>query len=292
MSTSRHNPRSESSPTLHSAAGFPGPASGSAPAPARDRSSETPRGARKRIAGFTGLQVLGAVAVAMLLTAGVTYWVVRTYIWPADFEPVALSQVEQVELDGKLRALGIDPPAPAQKESTGAVSSRGPSTPSDASNASGPRPSAEAQETAEEWLRAERYSEDPSKREIGLNERELNALLAHNTDLAKKLAVDLSDDLASARLLIPVDPDFPVLGGRTLRVAAGLELKYGDGRPVVIVRGVSLMGVPIPNAWLGNLKNVDLVEQFGGGPGIWKAFSDGVEFVEIREGELKIKLKP
>ena len=68
-------------------------------------------------------------------------------------------------------------------------------------------------------------------------------------------------------------------------------LAYGDGRPIVIVRGISLMGVPIPNAWLGNLKNVDLGEQFGGGPGLWKAFSDGVEFAQIREGELKIKLK-
>jgi len=51
------------------------------------------------------------------------------------------------------------------------------------------------------------------------------------------------------------------------------------------------MGVPIPNAWLGNLKNVDLVEQFGGRPGIWKAFADGIEFAQIHEGELKIKLK-
>jgi hypothetical protein len=36
---------------------------------------------------------------------------------------------------------------------------------------------------------------------------------------------------------------------------------------------------------------VDLVEQFGGNPGFWKAFADGIDFVEIREGELKVKLK-
>lgn len=240
--------------------------------------------------------MLAVVAVAVLLTAGATYWIVRTYIWPADFKPVALSQSEQIKLDGKLRALGIDPPAPPSSSSpSGSMIPRTAAAASKPGSQSADAPPSVAQEHAEsakEWLRAEPYQEDPAKREIGLSERELNALLAHNTDLAKKLAVDLSDDLASARLLIPVDPDFPILGGRTLRVAAGLELSYGDGRPVVIVRGVSLMGVPVPNAWLGNLKNVDLVEQFGGGPGLWKTFSDGIELIAIREGELKIKLKP
>ena len=60
----------------------------------------------------------------------------------------------------------------------------------------------------------------------------------------------------------------------------------------MILRGISLWGVPIPAAWLGGLKNVDLVEQFGGGAGPWKAFADGVELLQIREGELKIKLRP
>jgi hypothetical protein len=223
----------------------------------------------QRTSGFTGLQVLGFVLAATLVTAGLTYWVVRTYILPSDFVPVELSEREQVQLDSKLRALGIEPPPPTVNSEA----------------------KAETHETHEEWLRPEPYSEAGAKREVGFSEREINALLSHNTDLARKLAIDLSDDLASARLLIPVDPDFPILGGRTLRVAAGLELSYGEGRPVVIVRGVSLMGVPIPNAWLGNLKNVDLVREFGGGPGVWKGFADGVEFAQIREGELKIKLK-
>ena len=140
-------------------------------------------------------------------------------------------------------------------------------------------------------LEPEAYREDPDAREIGLTERELNAALAHNTNLGDRLAIDLADDLASAKLLIPVDPEFPVLGGRTLRVSAGVELQYASGRPVVILRGVSLMGVPIPNAWLGNLKHVDLVERFGETPGFWRAFSDGIDAMEIREGELKLRLR-
>jgi len=241
--------------------------------------SPSARRARRRVAGFTGLQVLGFVVAAMLVTAGVTYWVVRTYILPSDFEPVELSQKERVQLDSKLRALGIDPPPPDGQTDTATRNTRA------------DRKRQETPETPEEWLRPEPYSEAGARREIGFSERELNALLGHNTDLARKLAIDLSDDLASARLLVPIDPDFPMFGGRTLRVSAGLELSYGEGQPVVIVRGVSLMGVPIPNAWLGNLKNVDLVKEFGGGPGVWKGFADGIEFAQIRDGELKIKLK-
>ncbi len=41
------------------------------------------------------------------------------------------------------------------------------------------------------------------------------------------------------------------------------------------------MGMPIPNAWLGNLKNVDLIAEFGGTGGVWKAFADGVEALEF-----------
>jgi len=223
------------------------------PAPAQRRS-------------FSGPQVLGLVALAILLTGGVTFWFIRTYVYPADFVPVALSQSERRTLGSKLRVLGVDPEAVL--------------------------PSARRDEFDEEGrLIPEKYSEDPSKREIELSERELNAMVASNPELARRFAIDLSGRLASAKLLVPVDPDMPVLGGRTLRFTAGVELDYRDGRPVVILRGVSVMGVPIPSAWLGGLKNVDLVREFGGDPGFWKSFSDGVEQLEIRDGELWVKLK-
>ena len=50
---------------------------------------------------------------------------------------------------------------------------------------------------------------------------------------------------------------------------------------------------PSPNAWLGNLKNVDLVKEFGGDEGFWKSFSDGVENIQssYRRRSLKLNLK-
>lgn len=105
------------------------------------------------------------------------------------------------------------------------------------------------------------------------------------------MAIDLSDDLISAKLLVPVDEDFPVLGGKILRVRTGVVFAYGKGKPVVILKGITVMGVPIPNAWLGGIKNINLIEEFGADTGFWKTFSDGVEDIRVEEGLFKLKLK-
>ena len=214
--------------------------------------------------GFRGIHVLWIVLGTILITAAVTFWAVRTYIYAKDFKPVELSVEEQHELNGKLRVLGYQP-EPVVTES--------------------------AEETDQKWLRPEAYDETGARREVTFSERELNALIAKDQQLARKLAVDLSDDLVSVRLLVPVDPDFPLLGGKTLRVAAGVEMAYKTERPRVMLKGVSVMGVPLPNAWLGGLKNVDLIGEFGDEQGFWSSFAQGVEDIRVVDGELKLKLK-
>ena len=215
--------------------------------------------------GFRAIHVLWIVLGTILVTAAVTFWAVRTYIYAHDFKPVELSQKEQQQLEGKLRLLGYQPEPSA--------------------------PSADRKETDEQWLRPEPYQEQGGRHALFFTERELNGLLANNRDLARKLAVDLADDMVSARMLVHVDPDFPLLGGKTLRVSAGVEAAFRNGRPVIKLRGVSIMGVPIPNAWLGGLKNVDLISEFGDANGFWKAFADGVEDIQVEDGRLKITLK-
>ncbi|WP_456413859.1 hypothetical protein [Thiolapillus sp.] len=219
----------------------------------------------KKPRGFRGVHVLWIVLGTVLLTAAVTFWAVRTYIYAQDFQPVELSSKEQQQLNSKLRILGYEP-APAA-------------------------PVADKAESDEQWLRPERYDESRGKRELFFTERELNGLLANNKDLAKKLAVDLSDDMVSARLLVHVDPDFPLLGGKTLRVSAGVEAGFRDERPVIKLRGVSVMGIPVPNAWLGGLKNVDLIGEFGDAGGFWHSFAQGVKDIQVEDGRLKISLK-
>lgn len=203
-------------------------------------------------------QIVLIVLITIVVTAGISYWVLSQYLFLKEFKPVQLKPGEERVLERKLRVIGVEV--------------------RDAGNETAP-------------LEPEPYSEVGARREVSFSERELNAMLARNTDLARKLAVDLSDDLVSAKLLIPLDADFPMLGGKTLRVNAGVELAYRESRPIVVLKGVSVMGVPIPNAWLGNLKNVDLIQEFGGDQGFWNSFADGIEYIHVEEGRLLLKLK-
>ncbi|MGB5605961.1 MAG: arginine N-succinyltransferase [Gammaproteobacteria bacterium] len=213
---------------------------------------------------ISGFRIFLIVLATVLVTVGVTLWIVKYYLFPSEFKPVELSVKEEQVLEAKLDRLDSLKTASRPRGDDGVDA---------------------------EALEPEAYSEAGAERKITLSERELNALLAKNTDLARKLAIDLSDDLVSAKLLVPVDQDFPIMAGQILKVRAGVELAYRDDKPIVILKGVSVMGVPVPNAWLGGLKNIDLVQEFGSDEGFWKAFADGVSNIRIVEGNLQIELK-
>uniref|UniRef100_UPI0040567508 arginine N-succinyltransferase n=1 Tax=Candidatus Electronema sp. TaxID=2698783 RepID=UPI0040567508 len=213
--------------------------------------------------GFSLKQLLAVAAGVMLLTAAGAALAVKIWLFPQPLKPVVLDQQEERRLEEKLERLEAF------------------SVPS--------APQGDFEEDGR--LRPERYSEDGASREVSFSEREINSLLAKNTDLADKLAVDFAENLISLRLLLPLDPDFPVMGGKTLRLRAGAELSYRDGRPAVVLKGVSLMGVPLPNAWLGGLKNIDLMQEFGGQPGFWQSMGAGLESVSVQDGSISLKLR-
>ncbi|MCL7487337.1 MAG: arginine N-succinyltransferase [Desulfobulbaceae bacterium] len=230
-------------------------------------------GQKERKKGFSGLQVFGIVIGVVIITVVVTLLAIRAFFFPSPFEPVVLTPAEQQQLEAKLDRLDIQPPA----EDRRLPAARPAEPPGDY--------------TADGRLRPQPYSEEGASREIHFTEREVNAIIATNTDLADKVAIDLGDDLVSARILVPMDPDFPMLGGKILRVRAGVEIAYREGRPVVKLKGVSLMGVPLPNAWLGGMKNIDLVKEFGAGESGWKSFADGVEGIRVVDGTIQIRLR-
>lgn len=222
----------------------------------------------KQASGLTGLQVVGIVATAMLLTIVATLLIVKIWFFPQPFEPVVLSPAEEQRLEQKLERF----------EQWGRGSTA-------------VRPAPKRTDPAGEDLQPEAYSEAGASREIRLTEREINGMIAQNADLATRMAVDFSNDLVSVKMLIPIDPDFPFFGGKILKIKAGAELAFRQGQPVVILRGISVMGVPMPNAWLGGLKNIDLVQLFGADPGFWRGFADGVAAIQVRDGSLLIILK-
>lgn len=205
-----------------------------------------------------GPSPLAIVLVTVALTVAAMLWLFNSDLFADRFEPTALDDAERVELRQKLAVVGL------QDLKVGAAE------PDD--------------------MTPEPYREDPDRRELALSEREVNALLAENSDMGERLVVDFADHLMSAKLLMPLDPELPFVGGKTLRASTGVAISVQDGRPSVVLKGVSVWGVPVPNDWLGGLKNVDLVQEFGDA-GFWQRFAAGIEDVEVREGELKLKLR-
>jgi len=217
-------------------------------------------------ARFSGKQVLAFVGSAVLVTAMVTGWWINQYLYAATFQPTKLSVSDQQVLDSKMAMLHKQ----ADRDVLSGDSLQSPqNTP----------------------LEPEPYTEQESDREIQLTERELNALIAKDREVAQYVAVDLADDLVSVKLLVPVDQEVPILGGKTIKLNFGVMLSYANGKPIVAMRGISLGGIPLPSAWWGDIKNTNLVEEFGEAGGFWDQFAKGVKDIKIRNGQLRVKLK-
>lgn len=231
---------------------------------------ETPYASQEK--KYDWLKLVIVVVIVAAVTSVLTIWLMTRYLFPKEFEPVTLDSREKKVLNAKINKLEEAP----YTQKAGRV---------DKTRVEASR------EKESNTLEPERYTENAANRKVSFSERELNGLIAQNTDLAPKLAIDLSENLASAKLLVPLDPDLPFFGGKTLRVRAGLELRYANQKPIVALKGISIWGVPVPNAWLGGIKNVDLVEEFGASGGFWQLFAAGVDDISVEEGQLTIKLK-
>jgi hypothetical protein len=214
------------------------------------------------------LSILGIAAACFIVVAMLSAWWIKSNLYASPFSPTTLTEREQQALNAKLdrlqRKIQTDPKSPPVR--TAETKSEGPLAP-------------------------EPYTEDAARRELRITEKELNALIAKDEATARRVAIALSTDMVSVKLVVPVDDDFPVLGGKTLRLNCGITLRHEAGEPVVALRGVSIGGVPIPDAWLGNIKNVDLVREFGGQGGFWDLFSKGVEDIKVLDGSLFVKLR-
>lgn len=208
---------------------------------------------------FGCLQVLGIILIAAVVSAIAAGVWVKYNVYASAFTPTTLSEKEEAAFSEKL----------ARLEAAGGA-------------AAPPR---------SDVAQPEAYSEAGANRELRITEKELNALIDKNPVWADRVAIDISRDLLSVVLLVPVDKDFPLVGGTTARITAGATLRFENDKPVVIVRGISIGGIPLPSAWMGDLKNKDLVQEFGGQGGFWDGLSRGVEAITLEDGNLYLKLR-
>jgi len=137
---------------------------------------------------------------------------------------------------------------------------------------------------------------DPTNRTVIFTEREINGFLGTNfEDQSKILYIQLSNDQITAKWVVPIPEDAVLFPGKTVRanIRVGAFIDPQTGRLAMMVKDVTVGGVPMPNAWLGDIKNVNLFENAGLGTdqdGFLKRFADGIEDFEVRNGEIRIKL--
>ncbi len=133
-------------------------------------------------------------------------------------------------------------------------------------------------------------SPEEAKRTLVVSQKEVNAYLAKQ-GLGESVKVDLNKDALAVSTLIPVPPDAPFLGGTTLRIRVSLAASMNDSHQVVLnVQDVSLGGVPMPNAWLGDIKGVNLVtSDINTNPAL-KRFFDGIKEMDLEDDSLRVVL--
>jgi hypothetical protein len=105
----------------------------------------------------------------------------------------------------------------------------------------------------------EEPSYQPGAKTIELSERELNGLLHNNTSLGDQLKLEFAKNALHARLNTDLPPDVPLVGGKKLKGRARFLVKTTAGAPELILDDVTIWGISVPNAWLGEVKGQNLL---------------------------------
>jgi hypothetical protein len=206
------------------------------------------------------------VGIVGITASAATIWYYYNFR-AAPFKPVNLSLAEQDTLKSKLAAL-----------ESGKLSELEPSAPSKVTPpapAPAPAPS------------------DPAKT-IVLSEREINGWLASQPDFADKVKFHMNNDTVGATILLPVDPSVKYFGGKTVRIKVAFNTKLDADRKLNFsLADVSVGGISLPNAWLGDAKGLNLFAD--NGPGsinseFLQRFAAGIKDFQVSNGELRMVL--
>lgn len=201
---------------------------------------------------IAAMVILGTAGLAV---AGSTWWVKRN-IYASPFSPVMLTATEQSALAEKMSTLT-------------------------AASAKTPEQLAEEQKAAEEL----------AKRTLTLSDREINAKLAEQ-GLGDQFKVEFGQNNAAITALLPMDKEIPLLGGTTLRLRFAFDAQMSAEKKFMLsLKDVSVGGVPMPNAWLGMAKGVNLFTDatLAEEPAI-KAFAAGIKDFSLESGSMRIIL--
>ncbi|NNC90825.1 MAG: hypothetical protein HKN82_20410 [Akkermansiaceae bacterium] len=216
--------------------------------------SDPPALPHSRPAWKTPLLVFGIILLVVVAAAGILWWWINRPI-----SPVTLAPPEQQVLERKLDVLSGDPPEFAIAPGTVVAA---------------PDPGEEPYE--------------PGDKTIILTQRELNGLLAMN-GLGDQVRITLGKDAVITRVNTTIPEDFPVMAGKKFKARARFFVKDDAGLPALILDDITVWGISLPNAWLGDLKGENLFEVIS--PTLHdNIISRGIDDVRIGDGRIVIDL--
>lgn len=134
----------------------------------------------------------------------------------------------------------------------------------------------------EEKIELQERIYEPGAKSFSLTEREVNGLLNENTNLGKDVRLELGDDAIHARVRTTLAEDFPILGGHTVNGRARFRVSTAEG---IILDDVTVFGISLPNAWLGELKGKNLLTSVTGN------LPKGVKSISVTDGKLNVELE-
>jgi len=246
-------------------------------APTGFQSAPEPQYSEYKPKSKKGLFLALGITASIILVLGLTGFFVYRYYTQASYRPTTLSEREMQVLETKIEAV----------ENSEAPMVAGSSRELDqATINSGDQPP-----LSEAELARIAELEEMERRTITLTEREINGMMNYNTGLGERIKVKFKNGYVDVGWIIPVDEEAPFIGGKTLRGSVDMSMeKLVDGKLAFAVEDVSVMGIPMPNAWLGDIKGQNLIDQFGDDNRFFAIFSAGIEDIEIRNGEVRIRL--
>jgi len=215
---------------------------------------DTSRRRRPFLLGCGGILLL---LVIILTTILVTLWWVQRPI-----TPVTLSAQEKEVVEEKLRQLTparapVDPTLPEVQDDR--TPPREPDRP---------------------------YT--PGSKVLRLTEREVNGLLNENTELGKSVHIEFGRDAVNAYLAVRVPEDSPIAAGRMVKARGRFLLSIREnGEPYAILEDVTIFGISLPKAWLGDLKGENLLGDSLGG----RKKIRGIKALRIVPGALELEVE-
>jgi len=131
--------------------------------------------------------------------------------------------------------------------------------------------------------------DDKGRRIVRFTQRELNGYFTDDPTLREFIRVELNDDEVIARLRMKMPEGLP-MAGKVVKVRGRVNVVVNEQQMHASIESLTVGGIAVPSAVLGGLKGENLFEELFDSSDEAQKFREFVEELEVKDGEILIKL--